>query len=105
MKLPIHTSLLSAVFSDLNRYRGLLFWTALAVASALVVVFQTHQYRELMAEREVLLKDRDALDVEWRHLIVEQNALSEHSRVEELAQRHLNMQRPTEAQEVLVPWR
>ncbi|WP_113907078.1 cell division protein FtsL [Aliidiomarina celeris] len=105
MKLPIHTHLLVEMLRDLNRYRGLVFWTALAVASALVVVFQAHQYRELMAERETLLKARDALDVEWRHLTVEQNALSEHSRIEQLALRQLNMQRPTEAQEVLVPWR
>lgn len=104
-RLPLHTPLLKSVARDLIRYRGLLFWTALAVTSALVIVYQAYLYRDLMAEREIFYSERDALDVEWRHLTVEQNALSEHSRIERLARQEMGMQRPAESQEVLVPWR
>ncbi|HLV48336.1 MAG TPA: cell division protein FtsL [Aliidiomarina sp.] len=104
-RLPLHTQLLKDVARDLMRYRGLLFWTALAVVSAFVIVYQAYLYRELMAERETYFSERDALDVEWRHLIVEQNSLSEHSRIERLARQEMGLQRPNESQEVLVPWR
>ncbi|CUS47400.1 MAG: cell division protein FtsL [Idiomarinaceae bacterium HL-53] len=105
LNLPIHVSLIVALYRDLMRYRGLLIVTLLVMGSALAIVYQTHTYRELMAARETLLKERDELDIEWRHLLVEQNALSEHSRIETLARQQLDMQRPDEAQEVLVPWR
>lgn len=104
-RLPLHTHLLKQVGKDLLRYKGLLFWTALAVFSAFVIVYQAYMYRELMAEREVYFSERDALDVEWRHLIIEQNALSEHSRIDRLARQALALQAPEESQEVLVPWR
>lgn len=99
------TNLLHIIFADLKRLRGLLLLTVLLVVSSLVVVYLSHQSRELMAEREDLLRERDALDVEWRHLVIEESALAEHSRIEQLAQRNLQMQRPDDDQEVLVPWR
>lgn len=99
------TSLLHVISADLKRLRGLLVLTVLVMISSLLVVYMSHQSRELMAEREDLLRERDALDVEWRHLVIEQSALAEHSRIEQLAQRNLQMQRPDEDQEVLVPWR
>lgn len=100
-----HSGLLKVLLTDFRQFRGLLCWALLALVSALVTVYLTHQHRELMVEREQLLQERDELDVEWRHLVVEQTALTEHSRIEELARRELGMQRPDEAQEVLVPWR
>lgn len=98
-------SLLQVISKDIRRLRGLLVLSLLVLCTALMVVYMTHLNRELMAEREQLLQQRDALDVEWRHLVIEQSALAEHSRIEQLAQRNLSMQRPSEAQEVLVPWR
>lgn len=99
------TNLLHIILADLKRLRGLLLLTVLLVVSSLVVVYLSHQSRELMAEREDLLRERDALDIEWRHLVIEESALAEHSRIEQLAQRNLQMQRPDDDQEVLVPWR
>lgn len=98
-------SLLQVIGKDLRRLRGLLVLSLLVLSTALMVVYMSHLNRELMAEREQLLQQRDALDVEWRHLVIEQSALAEHSRIEQLAQRNLSMQRPGDAQEVLVPWR
>ena len=99
------TSLLTVISEDLGRIRGLLTLSALLLITALAVVYLSHLNRELMVEREQLLQQRDELDVEWRHLIIEQTALAEHSRIEQLAQADLQMQRPAENQEVLVPWR
>ena len=40
--------------------------------------------------------------MEWRNLLVEQRALSEHSRVEEIATMQLQMVRPTGQQDKVV---
>ena len=42
------------------------------------------------------------LDIEWRHLLLEQNALAEHSRVSDIAREKLNMARPAPLSEKLV---
>lgn len=99
------TSLLRIIYQDLARHRGLILLATLTLVSSLLVVYLSHLNRELMVEREVLLRERDALDVEWRHLVIEQSSLAEHSRIEQIAQRNLSMQRPADDQEVLVPWR
>ncbi|MCL4410723.1 cell division protein FtsL [Aliidiomarina haloalkalitolerans] len=104
-KIPAHKGLLQVIAHDLRLYRGLLLWSSLALLSGLAAVYLTHINRELVAQREQVLQHRDALDVEYRHLIIEQNSLGEHSRIETIAQRQLGMRRPTDAQEVLVPWR
>ena len=99
------TNLLKVIGADLQRHRGLLFLASLTVATALAVVYLSHLNRDLVVEREELLRERDELDVEWRHLVIEQTSLAEHSRIEHLATQELSMQRPSEAQEVLLPWR
>ncbi|RUO33479.1 cell division protein FtsL [Aliidiomarina sanyensis] len=104
-KLQAHPGLLQVIFSDLRHYRGLVFWSFVAIVSALTTVYLTHLNRELLAEREQMMRQRDAIDVEFRHLVIEQTALSEHSRIETIAQRELGMRRPSDDQEVLVPWR
>lgn len=99
-----HQGLLQVIWADVRNYRGLLLWSVLALVSALAAVYLTHLNRELLAQREILLQQRDAIDVEYRHLILEQNTLGEHNRIESLARRELGMQRPQDEQEVLVPW-
>lgn len=100
-----HHGLMREIGLDLARHSRLVVLTGLVIGSALVVVEQAYDYRNLMAEREALKQERDTLDVEWRHLTVEQNALSEHSRVERIALKELNMHHPSKQEEVLVPWR
>ena len=72
------------------------------ILSAMAVVEFTHQNRQLTIQQDKLLQQRDALEMEWRNLLVEQRALSEHSRVEELAQQQLQMVRPTGQQDIVV---
>ncbi len=74
----------------------------LAFASAMWVVHTTHDTRAAIHQRDVALIERDRLDNEWRNLILEENALAEHSRVQEMAQKELGMKRPDADKEVLI---
>lgn len=54
-------------------------WTLLIIAiwaSALGVVFASHQTRQLHAERNQLVQAQDRLMVEWGRLTLEQGALA-----------------------------
>ncbi len=66
------------------------------------VVTTAHHTRLLTAQREQLVLERDALDIEWRNLILEENALGDHSRVERIATEKLQMQHVDPSQENIV---
>lgn len=72
------------------------------VVSAAMVVTTSHYTRLLTAQREQLVVERDALDIEWRNLILEENALGDHSRVERIATEKLQMQHVDPSQENIV---
>lgn len=72
------------------------------VVSAVLVVTTTHKTRLLTAQREQLVLERDALDIEWRNLILEENALGDHSRVERIATEKLQLQHVDPSQENIV---
>ncbi|MCW8330478.1 cell division protein FtsL [Photobacterium sp. SDRW27] len=74
----------------------------LVLISALGVVLVTHHSRQLIAQQEQLLIERDQLDIEWRNQILEENSLAEHSRIERLAEKELEMKRPSRDSEVVV---
>lgn len=74
----------------------------LVLVSAIAVVLSSHRTRLLTAEREQLILEREALEIEWRNLILEENALADHSRVERLASEKLQMQHVTLDQEQIV---
>ncbi len=73
-----------------------------ALVSAVFVVTTAHRTRLLTAEREQLVLERDALDIEWRNLILEENALGDHSRVERIATEKLQMQHVDPSQEIII---
>lgn len=94
---------LSEIISqDIARHKWVLLLLVVAMGSALAVVELTHQNRQLTIAQDKLLQQRDAFEVEWRNLLIEQRALSEHSRVEELAQQQLQMTRPIGPQDIVV---
>lgn len=85
------------------RQRKLLLGVLLAcILSAMAVVQMSHLNRQLTIQQEANYQQRDQLDTEWRNLLLEQRALAEHSRVEEIARRQLNMQRPAGERDVSV---
>ena len=90
------------ILKDIANHKLVILLLILCIGSALAVVEFTHMNRQLTISQDKLLQQRDALEMEWRNLLVEQRALSEHSRVEELAQQQLQMVRPLGQQDIVV---
>ncbi|HCU67415.1 MAG TPA: cell division protein FtsL [Rheinheimera sp.] len=90
------------IVQDIANHKLVLVMLVLCIGSALAVVEFTHLNRQLTINQDKLFQQRDALEMEWRNLLVEQRALSEHSRVEELAQQQLQMVRPLGQQDIVV---
>ncbi len=95
-------SLLTSIVIDITRHwlRVLLF--LVVMISAASVIMSTHYYRQKNIELEHLMQQRDSLDVEWRHLVLEQGTLTEHNRIESLVTSELNMRRPASGDEMVV---
>lgn len=75
--------------------RVLVVFLALAVpASALAVVWSEHQSRKLFVQLDALTQQRDAMNVEWGQLLLEQNTWASHGRLEETARSKLQMTAP-----------
>ncbi|WP_409421131.1 cell division protein FtsL [Pseudaeromonas sp. ZJS20] len=87
---------------DLGRHKFQLLLLLSILASAMTVIVVTNMTRGLTSSQNELLDERDQFDIEWRHLLLEQNALAEHSRVSEIARERLQMQRPSPLKERIV---
>ncbi len=66
----------------------------LVLASAMGVVYAKYESRTLFGRLQHLRAERDALNVEWGRLELEEGTLGTHSRVERLARTRLGMHRP-----------
>lgn len=64
---------------------------ALLFVSAIAVVWSRHETRSLFIQLQGLNAERDALDIEWGQLKLEQSAWSTHGRVEQTARGSLHM--------------
>ena len=95
-------NLASVIGQDLLRYKWSLLLAVMTICSALLVIVITQGTRQLTSEYNELMAEQDRLDIEWRHLLLEQNTLMEHSRIELLARDKLGMKRPAPAEEKLV---
>ena len=62
----------------------------------------TNETRLLTITLNQLQDERDKFDIEWRHLLLEQNALAEHSRVSDIAKNKLQMARPSPLKEKII---
>ncbi|MBI2382116.1 MAG: cell division protein FtsL [Gammaproteobacteria bacterium] len=103
-QLPV-PSLVEALVHDITGWRLVLPLMVLSViASAIGVVYSKHVARGLTNQWEQTQVVRDKLEVEWRNLRLEQSAMAEHSRVEEIAREKLRMVPVVdEMQEVVQP--
>lgn len=96
------TALVTDIWQDIARYAFSYFLLLAVVISAFSVVYYTHVNRQTTSELEVLLSQRDELNIEWRNLLLEQNSLAEHSAIESKAKKLLNMKRPDTKSEVII---
>lgn len=90
------------IFHDIQQHLFTYVLLAAVVSSAFAVIYFTHVNRQTTSELEVLLTERDELDIEWRNLLIEQNSLAEHSSIEQKASKMLKMHRPNAGTEVVI---
>ncbi|ATG16604.1 TPA: cell division protein FtsL [Providencia alcalifaciens] len=100
---PERHSLARVIGRDLFRY-GIIPMILLAaiIISAVFVVTTAHETRLLTAAKDKLYEEKDFLDIEWRNLILEENALASHSRVERLSVEKLRMVHVEPSQENII---
>ena len=99
---PTNFSLVLLMVSDLTRNKLRVLLYLMVVASAMAVVLGSHLNRQENIAMETLMQEKDDLDVEWRNLVLEQRALTEHNRIENEVEKQLDMYRPTADEEVVV---
>ena len=90
------------ILLDLKRHLFQIILMLAILGSALTTIVITDQTRNLIASLNKVQRHSDVLDVEWRHLVLEQYALAEHSRVSDLAKERLGMTRPQPIQEKII---
>ena len=74
----------------------------LVCSSALGVVYAVNESRHLLNELQILENKRNALQVEWGQLLLEQSSLVSQGRVEDIAIAELGMQIPAMENMVMV---
>ena len=90
------------IWHDIQRHLVIYGVLLLVLISAFSVIYFTHLNRLTTSKIEVLLTERDALENEWRNLVLEQNSLAEHSAIESRAEKQLNMTRPDASSEIII---
>jgi len=95
-------ALVVEIWHDIQRYLLSYFILILVVVSAFAVIYFTHLNRQTTNEIEQLLAQRDALDIEYRNLLLEQSSLAESSDIESKANKLLKMKRPTPETEIII---
>ena len=73
-----------------SRLTMAVLWLAL-LGAAISVVWSKHEARSLFIELQGLNAERDALEIEWGQLKLEQSAWAMHGRVEQTARLNLKM--------------
>lgn len=102
IKITVDSQLVKIIFQDIGKYKLAMGLLLLNVLAAFAVVHWAQLNRQMVIQQDVLLQQRDDIDLHWRRLLVEQRALAEHSRVESIARQRLDMERPTTDAEVVV---
>ena len=62
--------------------------------SAMALIYTKHESRKLFVELESLTLERDALNIEWGQLQIEQSTWATHGRIERVASDELSLVRP-----------
>ncbi len=90
------------LLADLTRNKLRVLLYLMVIASAFAVILSSHHNRQQNIALEKLMQERDELDVQWRNLVLEQRALTEHNRIEAMVEKQLDMHRPGAEEEVVV---
>ncbi|BBR41474.1 MULTISPECIES: cell division protein FtsL [Aeromonas] len=90
----VRVHLAKEIVADLWRHKLQIFLSVAVLVTAFAVILVTNMTRGLTAQQNDLMAEEDRLNIEWRHLLLEQGTLAEHSRVASLAMDKLQMGRP-----------
>lgn len=82
--------------------KHLLVLVVIVLGLSLTLIELRHRSRLKYAELQTLHQQRDALNVEWGKLLLEEGAWSQHNRIENLARTRLDMILPRPDQIVVV---
>ena len=77
--------------------KRLILLLAGVMAVSIAVVQTRQESRQLFAELQARQAERDALNIEWGKLLLEEATWSQHRRVEAVARSRLNMSTPDAA--------
>jgi cell division protein FtsL len=75
---------------------------ALCVMSAIALVHTKHEARKNFVALERLAAERDALNIEWGQLQIEQSTWATHARIERVALDDLALKRPNASEIFLI---
>ena len=75
---------------------------AAAAAAAIALAYTKHEARRHFIELQKLSRERDALNMEWKQLQLEQSTYAAHSLIENRASRELALKRPAAADVFLI---
>ena len=64
------------------------------IVSAMALIYTKHESRKLFVDLEQLTSERDALNIEWGQLQIEQSTWATHARIEKVATDELSLMRP-----------
>ncbi|MGN1357679.1 MAG: cell division protein FtsL [Succinivibrionaceae bacterium] len=94
--------LFKIILKDLWRHRFIVLLYGLIVATAFMSVIITAKTKVEVSQLEQLNREKDELNNEWLNLRLEEQTLSEHSKVIEEAEHRLNMVRPSADNEKII---
>ena len=86
----------------MNRYLLLAVLVVANIAAAPLIVRDRHEHRQAFVELSRLEKARDALNIEFGRLQLEQSTWAEPSRIENVARNQFGMVSPGPADTVLI---
>ena len=89
------------ISSTRKPYLLIAVFVAVCMVSALALVYTKHDSRKLFVELENLTGERDALNIEWGQLQIEQSTWATHARIERVAFEEMFLVRP-ESSEIYV---
>ena len=90
----VRVHLAREILGDLWRHKLQVVLAIAVLITAFAVILVTNMTRGLTAKQHALMAEEDRLNIDGRHLLLEQGTLAEHSRVASLAMDKLQMARP-----------
>lgn len=84
------------------RHLGLIVLVMLLMVSAIGAVYAKHRSRGLFVELRALESERDAMNVEWHKLQLEEGTVATHGEIERKARELLGMRIPVPGEVVIV---